>query len=96
MNQQDNHEDLLSPSPPLNKEAAAAAAAPHSPPAAGLKADKCLSVGVSVSAVVDIIVDLRKSRDGLVETPNQLKFILDVLSSDSELCLANSKCHYDL
>jgi protein tyrosine phosphatase len=34
---------------------------------------------LSKSDVVDIVVDMRRSRDGLVETPTQLKFVMDVL-----------------
>mmetsp|Transcript_20374 Transcript_20374/g.34333 ORF Transcript_20374/g.34333 Transcript_20374/m.34333 type:complete len:349 (-) Transcript_20374:2013-3059(-) len=34
---------------------------------------------MSVTDLVDIIVDMRRSRDGLVETPTQLKFVIDVL-----------------
>lgn len=37
----------------------------------------------TIAMVVDIIVDLRRSRDGLVETPQQLKFILDVVAFSS-------------
>ena len=36
-----------------------------------------------IDDVVDIIVNMRKSRDGLVETPRQLRFILDLLNLDN-------------
>lgn len=37
---------------------------------------------VFLTKVVEIIVEIRRSRDGLVETPDQLQFILKVLALD--------------
>lgn len=47
----------------------------------------------TISEVVDLIVRMRRSRDGLVETPQQLNYILTLLNRYADLSLEDDDQH---